>query len=239
LSRSNQPTQDAPQDDAPQDYERFFADLESRLASLSHTDEAVRVVESAVTGRFKKTSQRQVAFAFPGGVCVEPIAYDVALAAGKIGPGENCFAVLQGDVVSTEAAYFMGERLTGGPLFAILNSTCDLVPGRREYASLLRVSPINGSVDEIKSTLHQLLSFRSRRDLYLPSMPLEEPPSLGYAIRFDGVAQVRIEDLLVARRLCSLSLAGWRIFGSFARVLISRAGDGEAQLRTKLEPKHR
>ena len=129
----------------------------------------------------------------------------------------------------------MGERIVGTPMFAVLNSTCDLVPGRREYASLLRVVPVTGDGDALKSALHQLPSFRSRRDLYLPPLPNEDVPTLGYAIRFDGVAQIRMEDQLLAKRLCSLSLVGWRIFGSFARVLISRAGVGEAGLRAKLQ----
>ena len=129
----------------------------------------------------------------------------------------------------------MGERIVGSPMFAVLNSTCDLVPGRHEYASLLRVVPVTGDGDALKSALHQLLSFRSRRDLYLPPLPNEDVPTLGYAIRFDGVAQIRMEDLLLAKRLCSLSLVGWRIFGSFARVLISRASDGVAGLRAKLQ----
>lgn len=99
----------------------------------------------------------------------------------------------------------------------------------------LRVVPVTGDGDALKSALHHLLSFRSRRDLYLPPLPNEDVPTLGYAIRFDGVAQIRMENLLLAKRLCSLSLVGWRIFGSFARVLISRAGDGEAMLRAKLQ----
>ena len=217
-------------------YQRFFAELEARLANLSHSEEAVDVIEAAVSTRFKKTAQRQICFAQPGVICVEPIVYEDAVAAGKIGADDDRFALLQGDVITTQAAYLMGNRIIAEPLFAVLNATCDLVPGRREYASLLRVVPITGELESLKATLHQLLSFRSRRDLYLPPIPNEDPPTLGYAIRFDGVAQIRIEDLMLARRLCSLSLAGWRIFGSFVRVLISRAGDGEARLRTRLEP---
>ena len=94
---------------------------------------------------------------------------------------------------------------------------------------------MTGDGDILKSALHHLLSFRSRRDLYHPPLPNEEVPTLGYAIRFDGVVQIRMEDLLLAKGLCSLSLAGWRIFGSFARVLISRAGDSQAGLRAKLQ----
>ena len=215
-------------------YREFFANLERRLAAASHTDEAARVIQSAVTEQFKKTVQRQIAFAQPNIICVEPISYSDAVASGAINADEDQFTMLQGDIVSTEAAYLMGERIVGSPMFAVLNSTCDLVPDRREYASLLRVVPVTGDGDALKSALHQLLSFRSRRDLYLPPLPNEDVPTLGYAIRFDGVVQIRMEDLLLAKRLCSLSLVGWRIFGSFARVLISRAGDGEAGLRAKL-----
>jgi len=224
--------------------------LERQLAAVSHTDEAALIVESAVAERFKKTVQRQIAFAQPNIICVEPISYSGALASGALASGalasgalasgaikadEDQFTMLQGDIVSTEAAYLMGERIVGSPMFAVLNSTCDLVPGRREYASLLRVFPVTGDGHALKSALHHLLSFRSRRDLYLPSLPSEDEPTLGYAIRFDGVAQIRMEDLLLATRLCSLSFVGWRIFGSFARVLISRAGDGEAALCSELQ----
>ena len=185
--------------------------------------------------RFRKTAQRQVAFAQPNTICVVPISFADAVTSGAIGADEDEFTMLQGDIVSTEAAYVMGERIVGKPMFAVLNATCDLVPGRREYASLLRVAPVAGDGDALKSTLQHLLSFRSRRDLYLPPLPNEEAPTLGYAIRFDGVAQIRMEELLLARRICSLSLVGWRIFGSFARVLISREGNGEAGLRAKLQ----
>ena len=97
------------QDDAP-DYEGFFSELEARLANLSHTDEAVRVIESTVSARFKKTAHRQVAFAFPGGICVDPIVYEDAVVAGKIAFDEDHFSVLQGDAVSTETAYFMSAH---------------------------------------------------------------------------------------------------------------------------------
>ena len=160
-------------------YQEFFANLERQLAVLSHTDEATRVIESAVTERFKKTAQRQIAFAQPNIICVEPISYSDAVASGAINADEDQFTMLQGDIVSTEAAYLMRERIVGSPMFAVLNSTCDLVPGRREYASLLRVVQVAGEGGALKSALHHLLSFRSRRDLYLPPLPDEDVPTLG------------------------------------------------------------
>lgn len=88
-----------------------------------------------MTSKFKKTSQRQIAFATPGVITVEPIRYDEVLAAGKISPSEDRSLMLQGDVIETEAAYFMGDRVVSRSLFSVLNSTSDLVPGRRVYAS--------------------------------------------------------------------------------------------------------
>ncbi len=146
-------------------YQEFFADLERRLSALSPNDDAALIIESAVAERFKKTAQRQIAFAQPNIICVEPISYSDGGTSGAINADEDQFTMLQGDIVSTEAAYLMGERIGGSPMFAVLNSTCDLVPGRREYASWLRVVPVTGDGDALKSALHHLLTFRSRGDL--------------------------------------------------------------------------
>jgi hypothetical protein len=40
-----------------------------------------------------------------------------------------------------------------------------------------------------------------------------------------------MEQLLSATRLGSLSLVGWRIFGSVVRSLLARTGEGEIRLR--------
>jgi hypothetical protein len=214
------------------DYVAFFADLERQLSGHSHTSEPVEIIEQAVQRNFKKTAARQIAFSYPGAILVPPILYDEALSAGAIGADEDRFHVLQGDIISTESAYFLGERITGSPLFAVLNSSCDLIPRRRDNASLLRISPILGGAEDTKKTLQILLSFKSRRDLYLPPIPDENPAALGYAAHFDGIAQIRLKDLFLARRVQSLSLVGWRIFGSFSRVLIARSTDGEVRLRS-------
>ena len=64
----------------------------------------MRAIEAAASERFKKSAHRSIAFAQPGGVCAEPIFYDEALAAGKIGVDEDRFTLLPGDVVTTQAA---------------------------------------------------------------------------------------------------------------------------------------
>ena len=190
--------------------------------------------EEAVSRTFKKTAQRQLAFSHPGAIVVPPIRYTEALASGVLDTSEDRFVILQGDIVTTESAFFMGERISREPLFCVLNSTCDLVPDRREYASLLPVMPIAGTPEEKTRSLQQLLSFRNRRALYLPPFSGETTPTLGYAIGFDGLAQIRLADLLLSARLASLSLVGWRIFGAFTRTIFARAGESEARLRSRM-----
>jgi len=50
---------------------------------------------------------------------------------------------------------------------------------------------------------------------------------------FDGVIQIRLDDLLLATRHASLSLVGWRIFGSLVRTIMVRAGASETEMRSK------
>ena len=69
--------------------------VESRLANLSHTVEAARIIESSVAARFKRTSDRQIAFAQPRAICVEPIVYEQALAEGCIDTGEGRFTLFK------------------------------------------------------------------------------------------------------------------------------------------------
>ena len=61
------------------------------------------VIESAVTERFKKTAQRQIAFAQPNIIWVEPISHSDAVASCAIDADEDQFTMLQGDIISTEA----------------------------------------------------------------------------------------------------------------------------------------
>ena len=142
--------------------------------------------------------------------------------------------MLQGDVIRTEAAYFLGERVTGRPKYAILNSSCDLVPGRSSYAALLRILELRRDEEKAKEKLGALLKFARRDSMYLPVLPDDGPDVIGNVIQFDGICQIRSSELLLSHRLASLSLAGWRIFASFARTVIARANPREALIRSTL-----
>jgi hypothetical protein len=152
---------------------------------------------------------------------------------GAIALEEDPFILLQGDIISSDAAYFMGERITGTK-FAIASSTCDLIPNRRRYATLLRLQPITVDNPYAKQLLGEMLKFTSTQRMYLPPLPGDSETILANAILFDGLIQIRLEDLLMSTRHASLSLVGWRIFGSLVRTIMVRAGESEVKMRTNL-----
>jgi hypothetical protein len=207
-----------------------LADLEFLLRDLSHDDRALQLVKNFAEG-LGKTKQRQQIFNAPGALVRSPLDYDDAVASGDIDATEDRFTLLQGDIVSTDAAYLLGERLTGMK-FVVASSTCDLVPGRREYAALLRIQPIATDDPQVANVLGQLLKFQSTQRLYLPPLPQDPPDTLANAVLFDGIVQIELERLLLATRIGSLSLVGWRIFGSIIRSLLARTGEGEIRLRS-------
>jgi hypothetical protein len=133
--------------------------LELALRDLSHDERAVEVVRQ-FAANLGKTKQRQQVFNAPGALVRTPLDYDEALASGTIAPTEDRFSFLQGDIVSTDAAYLLGNRLTGMK-FVIASATCDLVPARREYAALLRIQPISIDTPQAANLLGQLLKFRN------------------------------------------------------------------------------
>lgn len=207
-------------------------ELEAQLKELSHDDHPLRIIQQ-FTEKLRKTAHRQEVFNAKNALVREPIVYQDALERGLIGVDEDPFTLLQGDIISTDTAYLCGERLEGMN-FAIASSTCDLVPKRRKYAALLRLEPIKSNNSNVKSLLSNLLKFTSTKQMYLPPLPSDSDEVIANAIIFDGIVQVSLEDLLLATRYASLSLVGWRIFGSLVRTIMVRAGESEVKMRTGL-----
>ncbi len=209
-------------------------DLEVRLRDLSHNTDALQIIQE-FAATFKKTKQRQEVFNRPGALVRPPILYTEVRERNLIAPEEDAFSLLQGDIVGTEAAYFMGERLVDRR-FLVANSTCDLVPERRNYAVLLplqRIHPGETSEEQAstKQLLAELLSFKSTRRIYLPPLPHDPEDVIANAVEFDGFAQIRSVDLLLAERIASLSLTGWRMFASHLRGVLTRTSESEVKLR--------
>lgn len=208
-----------------------LAELETQLRCLSHDQTAIELIQSFAQ-KLGKTKQRQIVFGSEGALLRKPILYQEVLERGLIADNEDPFFLLQGDIISTDAAYFFGERLEGMK-FAIASSTCDLVPNRRENAVLFRIEPITiENYPNAKQIISELLKFQSTKRMYLPRLLDDSNNVVANFIVFDGVVQIRLDDLLMATRNASLSLVGWRIFGSLLRTIMVRAGESEVTMRT-------
>jgi hypothetical protein len=164
-----------------------------------------------------------------------PILYAEALERGTINAEEDAFDFLQGDVISTSAAYSLGERIENAK-YVIANSSCDLVRGRRSesHVLLIPIFHIQTSNPNHSSILGEVLSFKSTQRMYIPKLPDDPDDALGNFIAFDRMATISVGALGVALRHASLSLVGWRIFASLLRNVMTRAGDSEIALRTQV-----
>jgi hypothetical protein len=207
--------------------------LERELRSLSHSEDGIRAVQK-FSDALNGTNERLALFNASNALVRRPID-PVDTATLGFDTEEDKFSLLQGDIVTTEAAYFLGERIIGSPKYAVLNSSCDLVPNRNKFSVLLRISEIKRSEPSAKDKLGTLLKFTRRDSMYLPVLPSDRAEVIANVIQFDGVCQIRTEDLLLANRIASLSLVGWRIFGSLTRVVFARANPREEQFREAIE----
>ena len=210
-------------------------ELELNLQNLSHDRQTLFILQSFAE-KFNKTKDRQMIFNKPGALIQQSIEYQDMINKGIIGEDEDPFILLQGDIVSTDTAYFLGDRLTGTK-FAIASSTCDLIPGRRNYATLLRIQPISANNPQAKQVISEMLAFKSTKRMYLPPLAEDAGDILANAVLFDGIVQIELKDLFMATRHFSLSLVGWRIFGSLVRNIMVRAGESEVKMRSSFSQK--
>jgi hypothetical protein len=214
-----------------------LARLEEDLSALSHDESPLKVVQDFAKSLGKR--ERQDVFNGPGVLVRPAIRPEDASGVGLEVAQRDAFVLLQGDLIVTEAAYFLGERLTGTQKFAVANSTCDVMPNRRENAVLFHLQPIRASEPNAKQLLGELLAFGSTRRMYLPALPGDPSDSPCNALNFDGVAQIQTCNLLTATRVASLGLVGWRILASMIRTNLCRITDFEIELRNRLWPGQR
>ena len=208
-------------------------ELEEELARASQSDAAIEAIENFSAG-LSHTRQRIDIFNATGALIRSPIRPEETQALGFNNPEDN-FVLLQGDIVSTDSAFYLGERVTGSPKYAVLSSSCDLVPERRKCAALLRVTEIRRSEPDVGSKLNLLLKFKRRDSMYLPPLTVDKDDVVCNVVQFDGICQIRSTELLLAKRIASLSLVGWRIFAAFSRMVIARANPRESKMRTAIE----
>lgn len=208
-------------------------ELAAKLAPLSHNADAIEVVRGACKS-LRDTNERITLWNAKNAIVREPIWPEHLKELGFNQPADE-FILLQGDIVRTDSAYFMGERITGYPKYAVLNSSCDLVPNRSSHSLLLRIANIKRGDPDANSRLGQLVKFSRNDSMYIPPLPDDPDDVAGNELQFDGICQIRSDDLLLASRVASLSLVGWRIFASFSRTVVARANPREAEMRTAVE----
>jgi hypothetical protein len=211
----------------------MLAELERNLSSLSHSEEAIRAVQEFCKS-LAGTQARMDLWNSNKAIVQPPIEPHHVNALG-FDTEDDQFVLLQGDLVRTESAYLLGERIIGRPKYAVLNSSCDLVPGRAKCCSLLRIIEIQRSEPTAKEKLSQLLKFTRRDSMYLPPLPDDHQGVIGNVIQFEGICQIQTDNLLLANRIASLSLVGWRIFASFARIVVARANPREVEIRIAIQ----
>ncbi len=137
---------------------RTLNELEEQLRFLSHNEDALNAVKQ-FSERLKNTRERLNVFNASGAIVRSPISSEMTKGLGFT-EADDDFTFLQGDIVSTESAYFLGERVGNSPKYVLLSCSCDLVRGRRAYAALLRVKEIRDSEPEHKAKLDLLLRFK-------------------------------------------------------------------------------
>ncbi|MGO9011510.1 MAG: hypothetical protein ACLQPN_15525 [Bryobacteraceae bacterium] len=200
---------------------------------MSQSDAQIEAIKTFSEG-LAKTNQRIAVFNAPGALVRRPIRPEETQALG-FDRQDDDFVLLQGDIVSTESAFYLGERVTGSPKYVVLNSSCDLAPGRRQCAVLLRVKEVRKSEPDFGPKLNWLLRFKGSHSMYLPVLTVDNDDVLCNGVEFDGICQIRSSDLLLAKRIASLSLVGWRIFAAFSQMVMARANPREIAMRSAVE----
>jgi hypothetical protein len=213
------------------------AALEDRLKNPAHGAEALTIVREAISSL--KSAQRQE---FLNRHLLRPpiLHCDIREAVEHdLRRTLDPFIALQGDIIKTEAAYTLGRRLTGERFFVVGTSTCDLLSDRRETIMLFPITPrySNDLLSEeqkqkVRSELGSLVAFKSTRLFYLPVLEGQRADTLYNVAAFDPFAQCDNAALVNARRVNSMTLVGWRIFGGVTREILIRSGDDEVAIRT-------
>jgi len=88
---------------------RTLGELEESLSSLLHNDSAISAIKQ-FAAEMKDSRERLDVFNASGAIVRSPILSEETKALGFTEPSDD-FTFLQGDVISTESAYFLGERV--------------------------------------------------------------------------------------------------------------------------------
>jgi hypothetical protein len=213
---------------------RRLIDEAARLQS--ETDAIVRALDEYLAGLDPAGRQREV-----NAVWLEP-PITQAEALNAYPPLSDQFDVLQGDIVRTDAAFVLGQRIPGA--YVVASATCDaVIRPRPRRGSILLLPIVPRTIDGFdglspaakenaaERRLEQLLGFRTTGALYLPPLIDDSDDVLFNEIRFEHIAALESVQIPTVQRLHSMSLIGWRAFAGLLRLVITRTGDEEVGFR--------
>ncbi len=206
------------------------SDLAESLESLGQGNEGLLLIRDAL--RTMDNPERATWLA--QNVVTPPLTHEEAQR--RVGAAVEGFNCLQGDVVRTSAAYRFGVRIEPSATYLVATSSCDLVPGRRAAALLLPIEPKRRSDfksdSHFSTELNRLTEYGPRKYFYLPALEDDEEDVLFNVAWMDPLATCTNEAANLAERRASLSLVGWRIFGTLVRELLVREAEQEPAMRT-------
>lgn len=207
--------------------------LDEQLKQLSHDVSAASLLHQYLTQNFKNSQSRLNFLTAPSVLIKSPITREQGIASGFLQPDEAEPFFVQGDIISSDAAYSLGQRVTGNSKFAIGNASCDLA-GRRpqDQAVLFAVKPVLISNPSAKQIINELVCVKSNSRMFLPPFQNDDPDTYCNYIDFAAPATIEFGNLLLATRHASLSKLGWHIFNSLLRRWFTREAEFEAVMRT-------
>ncbi|GGL77370.1 hypothetical protein GCM10010840_14150 [Deinococcus aerolatus] len=215
-----------------------IAKLSDELREESHSTKAIDILKSFAEQQKNTAGVDKILGQFEN-ILQPPVEFEVMLA-NRLCLESDEFDFLQGDIIRTESAYYIGERVVNSPTFIIGTSACDLVKDRRECITLFRVEPILAPRnDDEEKIIKQLLSnnfkFKSTTSMILPKFPYQDEDVIYNIIELSRPHSITSQNLRLAHRVYSLTSLGWRIFGAVYRFITSRQDPRDEIFRNNLE----
>lgn len=215
-----------------------IAKLSDELREESHSTKAINILKSFAEQQKNTAGVNEILGQFEN-VLQPPVEFEVMLANGRCLESDT-FDFLQGDIIRTESAYYIGERVVNSPTFIIGTSACDLVKDRRECITLFRVEPILAPKnDEEDKLIRQILSnnfkFKSTTSMILPKFLYQDEDVIYNIVELAKPHSITSQNLRLAHRIYSMTPLGWRIFGAVYRFITSRQDPRDELFRSVLE----
>ncbi|GAA0510165.1 hypothetical protein [Deinococcus depolymerans] len=203
------------------------------LKNHSHPTKGIETLKKFAEEQATSKKISEVTGVF-GNIFSYPIEFQQLLSRGIVTERDK-FSFLQGDIISSNSAYYIGVRVDNSPVFAIGTSTCDLSEGRRDCVILYPVKEIRSPFsDNDKQLVNNGLKFKSTQIIIVPRFPHQNELVKYNLIDLSRPHTISSKDLFNSHRMYSMTLLGWRLFSSVMSFITNRAAAGEIAIRNQI-----